>query len=116
MKEYTLTILVIILGFFLLNPFDFFMSNMIYVICSGLLLVVGVFFVGVLISEKALDEREEKHRASAGRVGYLLGLLVALIGILVQSITDMVDPWLVFVALSMVVGKLIARIYKRKHE
>lgn len=108
---------VAILGFVLLNPFNVFMPSMLEMTLYGLLLIAAAIFAGFVASEKVYDEREEKHRATAGRIGYLLGLCVLIIGILTQTLSHrIVDQWLTSALLVMVIGKICARVYMRMEE
>jgi len=103
----------IILLVLLLNPFDFWMpSSMVYFLLTALVVVFAIF-ASFLWKERASDEREEMHRQIAGRIGYLAGTLVLVLGIVVQGVTSHVDPWFAVVLGVMVVGKIAGHLYSR---
>ena len=67
-------------------------------------------FAGLVVKEKTLDEREEKNRAAAGRAGYLLGLIVLIVGVSVQTLSHIpLDPWIIGALVVMVLGKVFTR-------
>lgn len=113
-KELFLSITLIILVIVLCNPFDIFMPSMFQMLALALLVVFVGLFTGLVVHESVSDEREQFHRDQAGRVGYSAGLLVVLIGIVVQSIKHVpVDGWLLGALVAMVLFKVIARAYSR---
>ena len=116
-KEIISVSIVVVLGLVLLNPFHFLMSSMLEMTLYSVLLVVTAVFAGLVANEKVQDEREEKNRATAGRVGYLSGLLLIVIGIFVQTFSHQtVDPWLTTTLVVMVIGKVFSRIYTHTFE
>ncbi len=95
----------------LADPYDFFMPTMIVQIIAGIAVVVFGILAGLLLKEHAGDEREEKHICLAGRVAFLAGSSVLLLGIIMQVLSDKLDIWLVIALVVMVVGKVGTRIY-----
>jgi len=79
-----------------------------------LMVVVFGFFAGSVWHERPRDEREEKHAHLAGRVGYLSGIAVLVVGITYQVFMASVDIWLPVALLAMIIGKLSARLYARR--
>jgi len=79
----------------------------------ALVIFVAIFavFIGLIFRENALDEREKLHKLEAGRVAYVAGILVIALGIIVQSFSYNIDPWLFYALISMIVIKILARIY-----
>jgi len=70
----------------LLNPFHFWMPEMVvYCMLALVLAALAVFGVFVL-DEKPVDEREEAHRSLAGRIAFLVGSTVLTVGIVVQEV------------------------------
>jgi hypothetical protein len=113
-KEIFLSIALIIFAIVLFNPSDIFMPSMFQMGALALLVVFVGLFAGLVVHESISDEREQFHRDQAGRVGYSTGLLVVLVGIVVQSIKHIpVDGWLLGALVSMVIFKVIARAYSR---
>ncbi len=103
------------LAFLLLNPWDFWMPNMMLVSLLALALVVFAFFASFILRERPFDERDEAHRTLAGRAAFLVGSGVTILGIIVQAISHSVDPWLVFVLSSMVVVKIGTRFWSDRN-
>lgn len=98
----------------LLNPFGFFMPDtLLYMMIAGVVVLFGLY-AGFVWREGARDEREQLHRMIAGRIAYLAGTGVLVLGIAIQGLTQPdVDPWLVFALGAMVLGKLSGLIYGR---
>lgn len=114
-NEITVSILFVVLLIFFLDPLMVFMpSQALYLLMAGVI-ILFVLFAGLVWRERPLDERDELHRMLAGRVGYLLGTAVLLIGVLVQSFSGHVDPWLVLALGAMVIGKLLGHFFVRLH-
>ncbi len=115
LKEYTVTVLLIVLAVLLLNPFEFWMPDMM-VMCM-LAVTLGLFgiFASFILRETVSDEREEKHRTLAGRNAFLVGSGVLTLGIVVQGYTHTVDPWLVITLIAMVLVKIGTRMWSDKN-
>lgn len=95
---------------------SFWMSSMFMptVLCAFSLLVIA--FIAVSWKEQALDEREELHRAKAGRIAYIATVLTLTLGIIIQTANETLDPWLIITLLIMILSKLLARMYFEKTE
>ncbi len=111
LKETIITVCLIVLAILLLNPFHFWMPDMI-VMCI-LAATLGIFgiFASFILRETVVDERESQHRTLAGRNAFLAGSGVLTIGIVVQGYTHTVDPWLVVALIVMVIVKIGTRIW-----
>ncbi len=112
-KELVLSVLLLVLGFLLLNPAGLLMSNTVHLTVYGLLLICTGLFTGLIVHERARDERELDHYNRAGRFGYTLGIIVLLGGITWQTIYMPYDPWLLIALIVMILGKVGARIFNR---
>ena len=113
-NEITVSVLFVILLLFFLDPLMVLMpSQALYFLMVGAVLVF-VLFAGLIWRERPLDERDEFHLMLAGRTGYLLGTVVLLIGVLVQSTSGHVDPWLVLALGAMIIGKLLGLFWSRR--
>lgn len=80
------------------------------------MLIVGLIlsfltFAAFLFREKSSDERESVHILTAGRISYLVGVGVLIVGIILQALKHEIDPWLVISLCAMVFSKLLSRIY-----
>lgn len=109
--EIMISIVLAILAILLLNPFHFWMPNMMHMVMLALTLVIFALFAIFILREKVQDERDAVHRMLSGRVAFLTGSALLTIGIVVQSLQDAVDVWLVIVLVAMVLSKLVTRIY-----
>ncbi|MBI3589281.1 MAG: hypothetical protein HY093_02610 [Candidatus Liptonbacteria bacterium] len=114
-QELLISLAFIILLVLVANPFDFWMPSTLTMTAAMLLVATfGVFAVFVW-REKAADEREKLHRLMAGRFAYLLGAAGLTAGIVVQSLSHAIDPWLVISLAFMVLGKIVSLIYSRQN-
>lgn len=114
-KELSLSIVLVVLVGMLCNPFGIFMPTMWQMLVLALLVVLVGLFAGLVVYESVTDEREQSHRDRAGRVGYTAGLLVILLGIVVQSLKHVaVDGWLLAALVVLVIFKIAARVYNRR--
>jgi len=115
LKETIVTSALIIISLLLLNPFHFWMPNML-VICM-LAIALGLFgvFASFILREKAGDERDSQHKTLAGRNAFLAGSGVLTLGIVIQGYTHTVDPWLVVTLVVMILVKFITRAWSDKN-
>jgi hypothetical protein len=105
----------IIIGILLLfiRPTKLLMPDSLSLMVTLLLILAFIIYVSLLWKEKSTDEREELHRLNAGRISFITGATVLIIGVVVQSLKHNVDPWLVFTLSAMVLAKIASRIYSR---
>jgi len=115
LKETIVTVALIAIAFLLLNPFNFWMPDMV-VMCM-LAIALGLFgiFASFVLRETMIDEREGQHRTLAGRNAFLAGSGILTLGIVVQGYTHTVDPWLVVALIIMIVVKIGTRIWSDKN-
>jgi predicted MFS family arabinose efflux permease len=110
-SEYFLAGLFIILLIICLNPFNFFMpSSMVMMLLIGIVVVFGIFSA-VIWKERPKDEREVILSQKAGRMAFLIGTGVLVVGISLQEYYHMEDPWLIYALIAMVLGKIVSHIY-----
>jgi len=114
--EVVVTLSLIVLAILLLNPFEFWMPDM--MVIAMLALALGLFgvFASFILREKIGDEREGLHRSLAGRNAYLAGSGVLMLAIVVQGYTHSVDPWLVVVLIVMIATKMVTRAWSDIHQ
>lgn len=113
--ETIVTICLIVLAILLLNPFHFWMPDMIVMCMLAITLGLFAIFASFVLRENKFDEREERHRALAGRNAFLSGAGVLTLGIVVQGYSHIVDPWLVLALMVMIVVKIATRIWSDKN-
>jgi len=106
-------VILAILIFFLMNPFDWWMNDIVYMCIVVATLILFVLFALFFWKEKPRDEREVAHASFAGRVAFLLGGCVISVGIVMQSFSHTIDPWLLVALLVMVAGKAGALSWSR---
>ncbi len=82
---------------------------------TGIIVIVLFFiFAGLIWREKANDERESLHVLGAGRISFITGLSIAIIGIVKQSLNHDIDAWLIFTAIGMILAKIGYRFYSSR--
>jgi len=109
--EVVISFVLVILTVLLLNPFHFWMPDMIVMSMLAITLGLFGFFASFVLRENKFDEREEGHRAIAGRNAFLVGAGLLTLGIVVQGYTHIVDPWLVLTLIAMIMVKIATRIW-----
>ena len=115
MIEKIVTISLLVIAVLLLNPFHFWMPDMMVMgMLAGALVLFGIF-ASFILRENKLDERDEIHRTLAGRNAFLTGALVLILGIVVQGYHHAVDPWLVIALIAMIVVKIATRLWSDKN-
>ena len=112
-SELAISIVIVILLFLLINPFEFLMPSMIEMAIVACLAVLFFIFTIFVWNEKARDERESFNRMRADRVAFLAGSLILIIGIIVQSIGHDLDHWLLISLAVAVIAKAGSLIYGR---
>ncbi len=113
--EIITTFILIGLTIFLLNPWHFWMPDMMMI--GGLISLFLAFaiFSGFVLREKVYDERDRMHQALAGRFAFLAGTAVLLLGIMSQGLDHAVDPWLVGALAAMLIAKIVTRWWSDRH-
>lgn len=115
LKETIVTVSLVVIAVLLLNPFHFWMPDMMVMsMLAGALVLFGAF-ASFVLREETVDEREEQHKSLAGRNAYLVGSGILMLGIVAQGYTHAVDPWLVLSLIGMVVAKLATRHWSDKN-
>ena len=114
-KEIILTLAILCMTILLLNPFDFWMPNMMVMCILASILALFGLFAGLILREKSEDERDDMHKGLAGRNAFLVGSFVIIVGITMQGYAHNVDPWLVLALTAMIATKLITRIWTDKN-
>jgi len=115
LKETVVTVSLIGLAVLLLNPFHFWMPDLVVMCMLAITLGFFALFASFVLRENTFDEREEKHRALAGRNAFLVGAGLLTFGIVVQGYTHTVDPWLVLALVAMIVAKIATRMWSDKN-
>ena len=113
MYELVISAVLIVLIVLFLDPFMLLMpDSFVYVLMVAVILIF-VLFSSFVWKEKAHDERDELHKMIAGRIGYLAGVGILIVGVIIETLTSQVDPWLIIALGVMVLAKLAGLIYGR---
>lgn len=115
LKESIVTLSLVVLAILLLNPFHFWMPDMMVICLLAITLALFGVFASFVLRETVVDEREGQHRTLAGRNAFLAGSGVITLGVVVQGYTHTVDPWLVIALVVMIVVKIGTRIWSDKN-
>ena len=113
LQEIIVSLIIIVLIVALLNPFSFWMPDMILVLMIVGLLVSFSIFASFIWKESVKDERENLHRLVAGRIAFLVGSGTLVAAIAIEGISHKVDVWLVIVLGSMILAKTLGLIYAK---
>jgi hypothetical protein len=110
-SESIVTLGLIATAILLLNPFNFWMPDMMVMSILAIILVLFAIFASFILREKTVDERDDQHRTLAGRNAFLAGSATLIIGIIIQGYSHIVDKWLVIGLIVMVTTKIVTRIW-----
>lgn len=99
----------------LLDPFGLFMPDSMQMLALAAATVAFGGLAVFVLRERAADEREEAHRALAGRTAFLFGGAVLMLGVVAQSLAHALDPWLLLALLAMVAGKIAGRLWGARY-
>jgi hypothetical protein len=114
-QEIIVATILIILLILLVNPFGFWMPDMVHMMMLAAALVVFAVFAAFILREKVTDERDSVHRMLAGRSAFLAGSTVLVVAICIQSFNHSIDIWLVFTLIVMILAKIGARVYSDRN-
>ena len=114
-KETIVTVSLIVLAILLLNPFHFWMPDMMVMCMLAFSIALFGIFASFILREKSVDERDDLHRTLAGRNAFLAGSAVLMIGIVIQGYSHSVDPWLVIALILMILVKIVTRLWSDKN-
>lgn len=104
-----------ILALFLIDPFGLWMASMVQMMVLALAVIAFGALAIFVVHEGDGDERDDTHRALAGRAAFLAGGAVLLLGIVLESIAHALDPWLVVALAAMVCAKTIVRLWSTRY-
>lgn len=114
-QEIIITICLVLVTILLLNPFHFWMPNMMVMIVLALTLVLFGIFASFILREKIFDERDAVHSSLAGRNAFLVGSATLTLAIIIEEWNGRLDPWLVIVFIIMLLTKIVTRIWTDKN-
>ncbi len=115
-QEMTISGGLIVLLILFVNPFKFWMPSMMLLTMILALVVLFAVFASFVWREHSQDERESVHKMMAGRVAFLIGAGLLVVGIIYQSFHHTLDVWLVVTLVGMIIAKICGLIYmQNKH-
>jgi len=111
--EFSLGGIILVILIIFLNPTHLLMPDSLNTMLVLGFLIAFLVFVGMVWRERASDERDALHIQKAGRLSFLVGVVILAMGVVVQASMHEIDPWLVFGLSGMVLTKLLSRIYHK---
>lgn len=115
MREIILALIIVILSLLLLNPLELWMPSGSDMAVTGAFLIAFATFALFIFRESAGDEREVLHRNMSGRVAFLAGAGILVLGITLEGLRHNIDPWLIVALIAMVLGKVAGLFWSRKY-
>jgi hypothetical protein len=109
-QEIIISAILVVLLILFLKPFGFMPDTGLMMLITGFALMFTIF-TAFIWREKVRDEREGMHRLLAGRFAFLVGAGILAIGIIIESVNHMLDPWLVYALIGMMLSKIAGLIY-----
>lgn len=88
-------------------PGSIVMPGTIEMLLLGAVLVLLALFMVLLWNEKPADERELENQAQASRMAYMVGAIVLIGALAVQSLRHAIDPVIPITLLLMIAAKVI---------
>lgn len=70
-----------------------------------------LIWVGFVLAERAVDEREVYLAMKSSRVAYVAGVLVLAVALVVEGIAGAIDPWIPISLAVMVGSRVLTRLY-----
>lgn len=109
--ELILSIALICLLLFFLNPLLTFLPRPMHPFMIPLLVILFVIFAGMLWREHPSDEREQLHTFIASRFAYFAGVAIITIAIIIEHAQGAIDPWLIIAICAMLLAKILGLLY-----
>ena len=114
-RELIISVILIILLVLILNPYHFWMPNMVYMAILAITVAVFGVFASFVFHEQIKDEREGAHRMLAGRIAFLAGSTTLIIGIIFQVLENNIDSWLIATLVIMILAKVATLLYSETY-
>ena len=92
------------------NPLDFWMPTEFQIVVAGAVVVLVAVFVGLVSTDVGRDEREVMLRGGSARVGYIAGVVVLSLCVVLGLIAgEHTDPWVLGALAAMILARVIHR-------
>ena len=111
--EPAMSLILVTLLIIFLNPTNLLMPETFEMMLMVGIVIAFLVFSGFIWKEKTHDERDEYHRLFAGRISFLAGTSVLVVGIVYRSLHHNIDPWLIYALIGMVLAKTLSRLYSK---
>ncbi len=109
--EIIISIALIGLSAFFIDPMNLLMPSQMHPFMVPSLVILFIIFVSLLWKEKPGDEREQFHKFISSRFSYFAVIATLIIGVIVQSIKGLIDPWLVIAICIALLAKILGLFY-----
>ena len=109
--EIIISLLLIGLLVFFINPLDLLMPLTLHPFMVPFLVVLFIIFAGFLWKENPGDEREQSHKFMASRFAYFAVVTTLILGVVFQSFKGEVDPFLIVGICMALLAKILGLIY-----
>jgi cytochrome c biogenesis factor len=110
-SEILISIILISLTLTLVDPFMYWMPSQSEKVILLLVVFVFIAYAAFFWKERVVDEREERRRMEVSRSSWLTGVAVLVVGLLIEGLSGIVDPWLVYSLSAMVLAKAVTSLY-----
>ena len=110
-SEFFIAIVLMLLLTLFVSPIGFLMPKSSDMLTLAVFVVVFFTYLAVVWKEYARDEREHAHQLTAGRISFFVGTSMLALGITVQAFRHNIDPWLVYGLGTMLITKIVVRIF-----
>lgn len=113
-KETSLSVVLVLLLLLFVNPFEIFgMPTTSQMILLGIFTVLFMIFVAFVWREIPQDERESHHVFLAGRIAFLIGSGILVLGMVTQMFSHSLDVWIPLALGGMILSKVVSLSYFR---
>lgn len=98
---------IIVLAVVLANPFNLWMPTTLHMMLIAVLLIFFTMTAFLVLQRTPLDEREQLLSLQAYKTAYVVSTTLVVMGIVLQSLNHVVDPWLVMIFIGLVATKVV---------
>lgn len=96
---------------FFIKPLDLIMPLSLHPFMTPFLLILFVVFSGFIWRENPGDEREQLHKYISSRFAYFAAVSVLILAIVIESMNQRIDPWLIIAICVILLAKILGHIY-----
>ncbi len=96
-----------VMAFLTIAPKTFVMPSSLQMLLLAVVLGLLAGFLALLWREQPTDEREAQNQATASRSAYIVGAVVLIVAMLIESLHHKLDPAIPIALLAMIATKII---------